>query len=198
MNVLIILGHPDDTSLNGALADAVAAGASQAGAQVRVLKLGALQFDPVLRQGYKGDQPLEPDLADAQKAILAADHLVWVFPVWWGGLPALLKGFIDRVFLPGFAFRYRRGSSLWDRLLTGRRATVLATMDFPGWYYRWLQHRPAYHQLRASILGFAGVKLTGWHSVGPVRPASEAQRKRWLEKAHKLGATLARGSASGR
>lgn len=195
MNILIILGHPDGSSLNGALADAVAAGALQAGAQVKVLKLGEFHFDPVLRHGYASEQPLEPDLVEAQSEILKADHLVWVFPVWWGGLPALMKGFIDRVFLPGFAFRYRRGSSLWDRLLTGRRATVLATMDFPDWYYRWLQHRPAYHQLRHSILGFAGVKPMGWHGFGPVHGASEAQRQRWLEKARQLGVRLAAGKA---
>src|SRR5256885_16433644 len=71
---------------------------------------------------YRQDQPLEPDLQRAQADILWASHLAWAYPTWWGGLPALLKGFIDRIFLPGFAFKYRKGSVLWDRLLAGRTA----------------------------------------------------------------------------
>ncbi|PKM22410.1 MAG: NADPH:quinone reductase [Gammaproteobacteria bacterium HGW-Gammaproteobacteria-14] len=191
MNILVILGHPDRSSLSGALAEAFAAGACEAGATVKLLRLGELEFDPILWHGYRGGQPLEADIQQAQEDILQADHLVWVFPIWWGGLPALLKGFIDRVFLPGFAFRYRRGSSLWDRLLAGRKATVLATMDSPVWYYRWVQHRPAYHQLRHSILGFSGITPMRWYGFGPVRTASQAQRETWIEQARVRGIKVA-------
>ena len=93
-----------------------------------------MQTDSAL--GYAQIQPLEPDLLDAQASITWAQHLVWVYPIWWGGLPALLKGFLDRIFLPGFAFKYRPNSALWDRLLTGRSAELLVTMDSPPWYYR--------------------------------------------------------------
>jgi len=190
MNILVILGHPDDDSLSGALASALVEGARQGGANVKLLKLGELKFDPVLSHGYRQTQALEPDLLQAQADITAADHLVWVFPIWWGGLPALLKGFIDRVFLPGFAFRYRHGSNLWDRLLVGRAATVLATMDSPNWYYRWVQHRPAYHQLRWSVLGFSGITPMAWYGFGPVRLANETQRIRWVARARQLGERL--------
>ena len=118
--ILVILGHPSADSLSAALAQSYKEGAQAAGAQVRLLDLGALAFDPILRAGYRGEQALEPDLQAAQAQITWAEHLVWVYPTWWGAMPALLKGFIDRVFLPGFAFKYRQGSSLWDRLLAGR------------------------------------------------------------------------------
>lgn len=129
--ILLILGHPQRGSFCGALADTYRQAAQARGAEVRLLALGDLAFDPVLRTGFDGAQPLEPDLAAAQESIRWAGHLVLVYPTWWGGPPALLKGFVDRVFLPGFAFRYRKGSILWDKLLAGRTADLLVTLDTP-------------------------------------------------------------------
>ena len=132
--ILIILGHPRTDSLCGGLARAYAEGAEAGGHEVRVVSLGALSFDPILHNGYAAVQPLEPDLVAAQASISWAEHLVFVYPLWWGAMPALLKGFIDRVFLPGFAFKFRDGSVFWDRLLAGRSAHLLVTMDTPPWY----------------------------------------------------------------
>ena len=94
--VLVVLGHPCSDSLCAGLATAYADAARAAGAQVRVLRLGSLVFDPLLHAGYRQVQTLEPDLVAAQQDILWAQHLVWVYPIWWGAMPALLKGFIDR------------------------------------------------------------------------------------------------------
>nr|WP_234642286.1 NAD(P)H-dependent oxidoreductase [Delftia tsuruhatensis] len=185
--ILIILGHPSDGSLCAGMAGAYARGAREGGAEVRILHLAALAFDPVLHAGYRGEQPLEPDLRQAQEHILWASHLAWVYPNWWGGLPALLKGFIDRVFLPGFAFKYRKGSLLWDRLLAGRSADLLVSMDSPPWYYRWVAHMPGHHQMRRAILEFSGVRPVRIHSFGPVLGADAARLQRWLERAGSLG-----------
>lgn len=190
--VLIILGHPSADSLCAGLADAYAQGASSSGCEVRMLRLGKLAFDPLLHAGYGAEQPLEPALRQAQADITWAQHLVWVYPTWWGGMPALLKGFVERVFLPGFAFRYRAGSPLWDRLLAGRSAELLVTMDSPPWYYRWLQHMPGHHQMRKTILQFSGIRPVRIHSIGPVRSADAARRARWLQQARALG--LRRGA----
>lgn len=185
--ILVILGHPSADSLCAGLAQSYTDGARAAGAEVRLLALGALAFDPLLRAGYRGAQPLEPDLVAAQAHIAWAGHLVWVYPTWWGAMPALLKGFIDRVFLPGFAFRYRQGSSLWDRLLAGRSAELLVTMDSPPWYYRWVQHMPGHQQMKKTILEFSGIRPVRVHSFGPVRGADSARRARWLDRARALG-----------
>lgn len=187
LRILLILGHPAADSLCAGLADAYASGARDGGADVRVLRLGELAFDPLLHAGYRGEQPLEPDLQQAQADILWASHLAWVYPTWWGGLPALLKGFIDRVFLPGFAFRYRKGSALWDRLLAGRSADLLVTMDSPPWYYRWVTRMPGHHQMRRAILEFSGIRPVRTHSFGPVISADAARRQRWLDQAVALG-----------
>ncbi len=179
--ILVILGHPNTDSFCAAIADSYSEGAQAAGHEVRRIAVGDLAFDPVLRLGYAGSQPLEPDLAAAQAAIAWAQHLVFVYPVWWGAMPALLKGFIDRVFLPGFAFKYRSGSPLWDRLLAGRSAHLFVTMDSPPWYYRWVYRMPGHQQMKRTILEFSGVKPVRISSFGPVRGSSGRQRERWLE-----------------
>lgn len=185
--ILLILGTPKGGSLCHALGDAYAQGARSEGHVVRLLKLGEMQFDPVLREGYDQSQNLEPDLLDAQRQIHWAEHLVFVYPVWWGGLPALLKGFFDRVFLPGFAFRYRGQSQAWDKLLTGRTADLLVTLDTPPWYFRWIYGAPAHRQMVRTILGFCGIKTRRLTEFSPVRPSSEEQRQTWLRKAEMLG-----------
>jgi len=94
-----------------------------------------------------------------------------------GRLPALLKGFLDRIFLPGFAFKYRPNSALWDRLLTGRSAELLVTMDSPPWYYRWVQRQPGHRQMKQTILEFSGIRPVRVHSFGPVIKSSEARAR---------------------
>ena len=183
--ILVILGHPRKDSLCGALAAAYAVTARTAGAEVRELALADLVFDPVLHLGYRGEQAPEADLAAAQESILWADHLAFVYPTWWGGLPALLKGFIERVFLPGFAFRYRQDSPWWDRLLAGRSARLLVTMDTPPWYYRWFYRMPGHNQMRRTILEFCGIKPVRIAQFGPVKTSSPAQRDKWLEAARR-------------
>lgn len=186
--VLVVLGHPRRESLCGALAQSYADAAEAAGATVRRLALGELSFDPVLRHGYQGEQALEHDLALATEHLRWAQHVVWVHPNWWGGPPALLKGFIDRVFLPGVAFRYRRdGSSAWDRLLAGRSSRLIVTMDSPPWYFRWVQRMPGHQQMRRSILGFSGFDPVDITSLGPVRGSSPERRQAWLQQVADLG-----------
>lgn len=185
--ILLILGHPRTDSLCGALADAYADAAQASGAVLRRLTLAGMRFDPVLHVGYRGEQPLEPDLLAAREAIHWAEHLVFVYPTWWGGLPALLKGFVDRVFLPGFAFRYRKDSPWWDRLLAGRSARLLVTMDTPPWYYRWIYRMPGHHQMRRTILEFCGIKPVRISSFGSVKGSSAAQRDKWIEAARRAG-----------
>lgn len=186
--ILILMAHPNPDSLCRALADAFEQGARATGrCELRRLDLHALHFDPILHSGFGGTQPLEPDLRQAQEEIAWAQHLVLVYPNWWGSMPALLKGFFDRVLLPGFAFKYRPNSSLWDKLLTGRTAQLLVTMDTPPWYYRWVWHRPGHNQMKHTILGYCGIQTTRLSEFAPVHGASVERRQAWLEQAHELG-----------
>ena len=184
--VLIILGHPSIDSFCGAIATRYFEAATQAGCEVRIVQLGALNFDPVLHEGYNQIQTLEQDLLDAQADIMWAEHLVFVFPLWWGGVPALLKGFIDRTFLPGFAFKYRQGKVFPDKLLIGRTAHLLVAMDTAPWYYKWVYWMPGLHQMRKHTLAFCGIKPLTTLMFGPVLTSTTTQRQRWLQQAMAL------------
>ena len=185
--ILVVLGHPKQDSFCGALADAYANGASEK-ADVRRLSLGDLQFDPILRGGFDQPQPLEKDLVDAQDSLLWADHVAWLMPTWWAAPPALVKGFIDRTFLPGFAFRYEKNRPLPVQLLAGRSARVIATMDSPSFWY-WLWHHRALHasfvNATLKFVGFSNVATTTHYAV---RSMSQQKRQRLIALSAKLGA----------
>ena len=185
--IVIINCHPNPESFNAGLAHAYATGALAQGAEIVHIVIGELSFDPNLAYGYQKRTPLEPDLEEAWQKILWADHLVWIHPVWWGGLPAIAKGFIDRLFLPGRAFRYRENSVWWDKLLTGKTAHIIATMDQPGWYYRLVYGKPSINQLKKSTLQFCGVSRVKVTTVGIIKTADKEQRDKWLVQAERLG-----------
>ena len=185
--ILVILGHPNNDSFCGAIAKSYMEGVKETGNEVQLISVGDLSFDPVLHKGYASVQELEPDLVAGQAAITWAQHLVFVYPIWWGAMPALLKGFIDRVFLPGFAFKYREGSQFWDRLLSGRSAHLLVTMDTPPWYFRWVYRMPGHNQMKRTILEFSGIKPVTISSFGPIKGSDQQQRQKWLAQARKYG-----------
>lgn len=180
--ILLIDGHPCADSFNAALADAYQKQAEATGAKVEKLVLRDLTFNPNLAHGYKRRTEWEPDLQRAWELIAKAEHQVWVHPVWWGGLPAITKGFIDRVFLPGYAFKYRENSVWWDKLLTGKTGRIICTLDQPYFYYRYINGRPGIHQLKKMTLEFCGITPVKVNAFGPVRNSSDAQRAKWLAK----------------
>ena len=187
--VLLILAHPDKRGFGGALADAYASELLARGCKVDVLHLPDLDFEAT----PNGRPPeLEPDLVEAQEAILGAQHLVLVYPTWFGGMPARLKGFFERVFGNDFAFKFKPGSLLPESYLEGRSADVVVTMDTPPWAYRWLLGAPGHKQVRHAILAPAGIKPIRIFSLGPLRASTDAQRKRWLSQMRDRAKVVAR------
>lgn len=185
--IAIINGHPNKESFNFGIAKAYKNGALESGAEIREIVIADLTFNPNLQFGYQKVMELEPDLLKAWEVIQWADHLVWVHPVWWGGLPAVTKGFIDRLFLPGFAFKYKKDSLWWDKLLKGKTAHIITTIDQPGWYYRLMYGRPSVNQLKKSTLEFCGIQPVKVTYIGIIKTSDEKQRQKWLEKVRKLG-----------
>jgi 1,4-dihydroxy-2-naphthoate polyprenyltransferase len=193
MKVLIVLGHPRIESLCGALAQAFGEGARAAATEVRQLNLSALEFDPHVRAESPSQQVLEPELREARDLIVWAEHLVFVYPTWWGTLPALLKGFLDRVLTPGFAFRTCEGGTGYQGLLGGRSAQLITTMDTPPLVHRLVYRQPGRNAMARATLGFCGIRPVRSLVFGPVRGSSQEQRRRWLERARREGQRLQHG-----
>jgi putative NADPH-quinone reductase len=109
-----------------------------------------------------------------------AEHLVLIFPIWWGSMPALMKGFFERIFLPGFAFEYQEKSPFPRKLLTGKTSESIVTMDTPAWYYKWILGNAGVKLLKNSILGFCGVKNKRTTYLAVIKTSDERQRQKWL------------------
>jgi putative NADPH-quinone reductase len=133
---------------------------------------------------------MEPDLVEAQNLIRWAEHLVFVYPTWWGSMPAIAKGFIDRVFLPGFAFKHHSGKIFPEKLMQGKSMSLLVTMDSPAWWFFLVYGAAQYRMLRQLVFGYVGFKPVRFTTFGEMRKSSSESRKKWLLKVSRMGARL--------
>jgi len=188
--IFLLLGHPDDRGMCGRLAKAYEEGAKSGGHEIRRMNLGEMKFDPVLWKGYRERQELEPDLVRFQENVQWADHFVIVYPVWWVGMPGLLKGLFDRAWLPGSAFRYIKMQSgqrtmFWHRLYRGRTARTILTSGTAPLLVRFLPGN-VNAQLKWGILWFAGFRVRSlW--FGPSENRPEPVCVAWCDRVRELG-----------
>lgn len=188
--VLIINGHPDKASFNHALTEAYQEGASKTDAQLSVIHIADLKFNPNLEFGYRQRMTLEPDLVDAIEKLKRADHLVWVFPMWWYGYPAIMKGFIDRTFLPGITFQPIPGKPLPKKLFKGKTSRIIVTADTPRWYDWLYMGSPTLNQFKKGTLEFCGISPVKVTYIAPMKDSSADFRQKWLKAVLELGENL--------
>ncbi len=186
--IVVINGNPDPESLSVAIADSYKKGIEKEGGSCELIHLYKLKFDPVLRYGFRKRMPFEPDLEKAQQAITECARLVFVYPVWWGTYPALLKGFIDRVFLPGFAFKGIEDSIHWKKLLKGRTGRIIELMDAPMWFYENVYKSPAKNSLSIAVMNYCGIKPVDYTVFRPVKGSTTEERQTWINAVQELGA----------
>jgi putative NADPH-quinone reductase len=185
--ILIVVGHPHADSYCGALGQAYLRGAESGGHQAQLFVLGRMKFDAILREGYRREQVPEPDLVAARQALLASDHLVFVFPLWCGDMPAIMKGFFERVLQPDLLAIHAAGGKADWKVLKGKSARVIMTMGMPGWFYRWYFGAHALKLLRRNILHFTGVKPVRSIIYGMIEAVSDDRRMEWLREVEALG-----------
>jgi len=188
--VLIINGHPDKESFNYALSEAYIKGANETNSTLTQINISDLDFNPNLKFGYRKRIELEPDLVDAIDKIKKADHIVWIFPIWWYGYPALMKGFIDRTFLPGITYEPIKGKPLPKKLLKGKSARLIITADAPKWYDFLIMKRPAINQLKKGTLQFCGINPVKVTYIAPIKNSNSSFREKWLKKISILGSGI--------
>jgi NAD(P)H dehydrogenase (quinone) len=191
-NILLILGHPSENSFCNALLDAYRKGAEAAGANCKTIYISQLDFNVNLSDGYKNGEnlPLEEDLIRSQELILWADHIVLSYPNWWGFMPAITKGFIDRILLPDFAFKHHSGKIFPDKLLKGKSIRLMVTMDTPKWWFYLIYRASQYQILKNIVFGYVGFDPIKFSTFGFMRKSTESQRNKWLQKVEKLGRQL--------
>jgi putative NADPH-quinone reductase len=191
MKVAIIQGHPDGDGahLCHALADAYRNGALDGGHDVRTIALAKLDF-PWLRTKDAFERGALPEaLSDAQATIAWADHVLLVYPLWLGEMPALVKAFLEQVLRPGFAFTVT--GTGWRPRLRGKSARVVVTMGMPALVYRWYFGAHGLKSLRRNVLSFVGFKPVRATLLGGVEGASAKRRAAWLARLAKLGSAAA-------
>ena len=182
MKLYVLLAHPDKESFNGQLADAYCEGARAKGHEVRIQRLGDMRFDPILWKGLKVIQQLEPDLLEAQQNISWCERWVIVYPMWWGSVPALFKGFLDRTLHPGFAYKYHETGPWWDKLLKGRSAHIITTCDSPSIYAWWQYRNSDLNAVKQATLKFCGISPVKVTRFDRVRFSDEGKRARWVKR----------------
>ena len=188
--IFVLNGHPAETSLTGALAAAYVEAARAAGHEVRETRLHDLDFDMDYGVGgYENVKPLEPGLEAVLDDIEWAEHVVLAAPLWWGGVPAKLKGLFDRALLPGRAFNTRETDwmGMPTPMLTGRTGRVIMTSDTPNWFQRLVYRHAMLRQVRDQILGFVGIKPARFtHFTGASHP-EPASVEKWVSTVRGFG-----------
>ncbi|CTQ51061.1 NAD(P)H-dependent oxidoreductase [Jannaschia donghaensis] len=187
--IFILDGHPAAQSLSRGLLQTYADRARAAGHEVRIAHLHDLTFDPDFGAGnYENWKPLEPDLEHVLAQIEWSEHLVLAFPLWWGAMPARLKGVFDRAFLPGRAFDTRvTKMGMPTPMLGGRTARVIVTSDTPIWFLRLVYGNAVLRQTRGQILGFAGIKPTRFTLFSGASAPKPGAVDRWMKRIARLG-----------
>lgn len=187
--ILLIQGHPDraQTHLCHALASAYAAGAAGAGHEVRTTTVALLDF-PLLRSQHDWEEGVvPPGLAQAQDDIQWAQHMVMFFPLWLGDMPALLKGFLEQVARPGFAFAGKRLDIRGTKPLSGRSARVVVTMGMPALLYQWYFRAHSVKSLKRNVLRFVGIKPVSQTLIGKVGSTDTGKVSALVGKMEELG-----------
>jgi putative NADPH-quinone reductase/1,4-dihydroxy-2-naphthoate octaprenyltransferase len=177
-------------SLCHALAEEYVLGARAAGASVEVLDLRVLEFARDVNTEKLDLQDTEPDIERSRGLVTWSDHLVFFYPTWWGTMPSLTKGFVDRLLLPDFAFRHAENATGYEGMLGGRSAHLVTTMDTPPPVYRFMYRAPGHNAMKRATLGFCGVHPVRVTAFGSVLKSDAEQRSKWLAKAKREGLTL--------
>lgn len=191
MNILLIDAHPDAGRLTAHLIDLYEEFLPR-DLDVARIAVRDLSFSPNLAHGYARRTEWEPDVEHFAAALDACDHLVIAFPMWWGAEPAQLKGLLDRVLLPGFAFAYHADDPWWDKRMEGRSADVIITMDTPPFFLRWIYGNAIVQRWKKQVLGFVGFNPVRIAVFGPVKQGgAQKNAEKWRKKLFWMASSIA-------
>ena len=202
MNILVINGHPDKKSFSTAIFNKVIDNLDNEKHEIETLNLADMKFDPVLRFGYRERMVEDAEITRSQELIQWADHLIFIYPIWWSSMPSLMKGWIDRVFTPGVAYSSNHKGIFilnfitgqqFKKLLKGKTADIITTSQGPSWWYKIFSgiisvpdsYRVAV--LKNAVLNHCGIKTRKVMNLGDMNrePNTLEVREIFLEKVAK-------------
>jgi putative NADPH-quinone reductase len=185
MRSLIVFNHPYEGSFCNAILNAVTKGLQKANHEVDLMHLDNDKFNPVMSQAdlkaFLAHQPIDPQVINYNQRLKRADHLIFIFPIWWDIMPATTKGFIDRVLFPGVVYDHNpRGFGLVPLLTNLKSVTIITTMNKPKVMYSLLIGNLIRKTMLRSVFKTMGYKRLNWISFTSVKSVSQEKRKNWL------------------
>lgn len=199
--IALVVGNPFSASFSHALAESYRSGALESGSaeDIRVIDLAQAKFElsPQQLNGVRARGADQLDHLDAEtQSMIAtlewADIITFIYPIWWGTYPTILKAFIDRTILSGVAFKYGQSPTNWSKLWRGKKARIILTQDAPGWWHKLVYRAPGENSLRWATLWYVGIKTLGVSRFTPVKTSTPRVREAWLARVHELGKRDAR------
>lgn len=202
MNILVINGHSDKKSFSAAIFNKVIDNLDNEKHEIETLNLAEMKFDPVLRFGYRERMVEDAEITRSQELIQWADHLIFIYPIWWSSMPSLMKGWIDRVFTPGVAYSSNHKGIFilnfitgrqFKKLLKGKTADIITTSQGPSWWYKIFSGIISVPDsygivvLKNAVLNHCGIKTRKVMNLGDMNrePNTLEVRERFLEKVAK-------------
>ncbi|MDR0955599.1 MAG: NAD(P)H-dependent oxidoreductase [Candidatus Nomurabacteria bacterium] len=177
--ILVVKGHPAAGTFNSEIFKTYVKAIRPENCDVETLDLGKMKFDPVLRYGYHKLMPPDAEIEKSQRLVQWSDKIVFIYPIWWASMPSLLKGWLDRVLTPGFA--YNHANLGMQGHLAPRTAELWLTCDAPSFYFKILNRTPV-KLMKNDILKSCGIRTTRVEIFGNSRASTPQQRENWLGK----------------
>lgn len=201
MNILIIFDHPygsgasenilHNRSYSAALLAATIRGLRSSGHRIDLIDLHKDGFNPVMSASdlasWRTKEVIDPLIADYQQRLLEADHLIFIFPIWWEGMPAMMKGFLDKVFAKGIVYSEPKPGRLFKCLLPRLKgASLLTVMATPTYIYRWLFGNPITKMMFRGTFRKMGINSLKWYNYSGMEKRTLEQRQLYLMETEKL------------
>lgn len=187
---LVINAHTRENSFCDSVVEYYVRGLKESNFKFEVLNLRELNLEVYLKNKHQSYHDLSEEILAAQDLIRKADHLTFVYPLWWSSPPAILKLFIENTFIPGFGFKFHKPKfniPQWDKLLKGKSASLFVTMDSPPLINKCLFLDPNYRMMKLGILNFCGIKPVKRIYLGPLKMLSDEKKSKLLQKVYKKG-----------
>ncbi len=189
MKTVVVFNHPYEGSFCNAILSSVTRGLKNGNHKIDLIHLDKEGFNPVMSaedlKGFKERRAVDPKVWEYKERIKEAEHLILIFPIWWELMPAMTKGFIDKVIFPGVAYNYTQKGFMKRNFLKLNGITLITTMNSASFFYRILFGNAIKKTVLLGTFWKTGYKNRKWINLSMVKFVSDKKRKKWLLRIEK-------------